>query len=93
MKPIKNYENYLINEQGEVYSTISNKVIKTHINVHGYKVVELYHKPQIKCTKVLHRILWETFREPNLTGKLKFIDGNKQNVTLNNLAIAKRGKV
>jgi hypothetical protein len=40
-KQIKNYENYLIDDQGNVYNTNTNKILTGSIGEHGYKYYRL----------------------------------------------------
>ena len=40
-KPIKDYENYLIDEQGNIYNTTTKKFLKGSIGEHGYKYYRL----------------------------------------------------
>ena len=37
MKPIKNYENYLIDENGNVYNSITKKELKGSVGENGYR--------------------------------------------------------
>ena len=40
--PVKGYENYIVNEDGTVYSLFTNKVLKPNIMKTGYHTVELF---------------------------------------------------
>ena len=76
-----------INKNGEVFSLITNKVLKTNFLPSGYEIIVLMLKnPRRTKTLYIHRLLAETFLE-NPTNKLyvNHIDGNKKNNTLENL--------
>lgn len=89
-KPIKGFEGYFINEQGEVKSTrtfkgTKEKILKSHKNQQGYLVYTLmrFGKPYLRP---LHRLLMETFKlnKDNLPC-INHIDGNILNNSLDNL--------
>ncbi len=56
MKPIKDYEDYLIYEDGRVFSTKTNKFISNYVNTRGYVVVELFKNSKKKMI-FLHRLI------------------------------------
>lgn len=41
MKQIEEYPEYFVTEQGEVFSTISNKVLSQAVNKGGYKFINI----------------------------------------------------
>lgn len=85
MKPIKNYENYLIDENGNVYNSITKKELKGSIGENGYRYYRLS-KNNKKKMFYAHRLVAETFLE-NLENLpvVNHIDGNKLNNNVNNL--------
>lgn len=85
MKPIKNYENYLIDENGNVYNSITKKELKGSVGENGYRYYRLS-KNNKKKMFYAHRLVAETFLE-NLENLpvVNHIDGNKLNNNVNNL--------
>lgn len=59
-KPIKNYEDYLVNENGEIYSKKSNKLLKPKKNRFVYLKIILYKNGNPK-TFSIHRLVALTF--------------------------------
>ena len=49
MKPIKNYENYLIDENGNVYNSITKKELKGSVGENGYRYYRLSKNNKKKC--------------------------------------------
>lgn len=82
MKPIKNYENYLIDENGNVYNSITKKELKGSVGENGYRYYRLS-KNNKKKMFYAHRLVAETFLE-NLP-VVNHIDGNKLNNDIYNL--------
>ena len=83
---IKDFENYSINENGEVRNDITGKILAVNINVStGYPYVSLWKNNKAKKATV-HRLLAEAFI-PNPENKptIDHKDGNRQNNHLNNL--------
>lgn len=83
------YNTYLIGLDGEVFSTISNKVLKPIVSVRGYTSVRL-HKGGIQRNTPLHRILCCAFKRlPSLDSDLEVdhIDSDISYWGLNNLQV------
>ena len=85
-KKIKGFENYSINENGEVRNDSKNSIKKSYFNKkNGYYYIDL-----CKCDKSykrpIHRLLAEAYI-PNLNNKptVDHIDGDRKNNSLNNL--------
>ena len=85
-KDIPNYEEiYEINEDGQIRSKKTNKILKTSINEKGYIKVSLNKKNKKHKTGV-HRLVALTFiPNPNNYKEVNHIDENKQNNNVNNL--------
>jgi len=56
MTEIKDYPDYLIYEDGKVFSKYTNKFLKPRINIYGYEVIELYKNGKRKYFSI-HRLL------------------------------------
>ena len=84
-KQIKGYENYLISDQGRVYSYYTKKFLKPHKNTCGYLFVVLYKNGVCKNYRI-HRLVALTFI-PNPENKrtVNHIDGCKINNHVSNL--------
>jgi hypothetical protein len=87
--PITKYEDYLINESGEVFSKKSNRVLKHRLNTSGYKFVTFnYHGTQKHF--LVHRLLAYVFLDlPSLDSNLEVdhIDSDKHNNSIENLQV------
>ena len=85
MEEIKNYENYLIDVNGDIWSYHKNRLLKPSICYYGYKNVCLIKRGVKKSFKV-HRLIAINFI-PNPENKpcVNHIDGNKINNSISNL--------
>lgn len=84
-KNIKNWENYTIDEFGNVKNSKTNKYLKGALNNKGYLRVELHKNKKLKKFFV-HRLVAEYFIENPLNKKqVNHKDGNKQNNRVDNL--------
>lgn len=85
--PIKNYETYAVNQQGEILDLRSKKLVKQYPNHNtgGYLQVSLINENGYKSLRV-HRIVAETFI-PIIEDKptVDHIDRNVKNNNVNNL--------
>ena len=84
-KKIKDYENYFIYDNGDVFNSITNKILKGTIGEHGYKYYRLS-KNGMKKMFLAHRLVAEAFLDniehlPVVNHK----DGNKLNNDVRNL--------
>ena len=97
MKVIPEFDRYLIDPQGNVYSCIigrgkkarnsgqPQRVIQPVLDTTGYPVVCLT-DGKIKRNRSVHRLLAQAYiPNPNDLPHVNHIDGNKQNNTLSNL--------
>ena len=86
MQTIPNFSNYLINRNGEIFSKISNKFLKTYINGVGYEAIKLIDDLGKKKHLLIHRALAELFiPNPDNKQEVNHIDANRANNSLNNL--------
>ena len=84
-KQILGYENYLIDEDGNVYNTITDRQLKGSIGENGYKYYRLSKDGQKKMLYA-HRLVAETFLpNPDNLPVVNHIDGNKINNNIKNL--------
>ena len=81
MKPIPNYPNYSVTEDGKVWSHINKKFLKSNLNSLGYEYVNLNCK-----SKTIHRLVAITFIE-NIDNKkeVNHINGIKHDNRIENL--------
>jgi hypothetical protein len=85
MQTIKDFENYLITKDGDIYRNITYTKLKCSSDKNGYLKIRLLNKSGRK-SMFLHRLLAIQFI-PNPLNKpfINHIDGNKSNNKLNNL--------
>ena len=56
------YKNYAASVNGEIYSSLSNKVLKPRDNGNGYKMINFFDKNKNKYRNYYcHRMVWECF--------------------------------
>jgi hypothetical protein len=88
-KIIEDFEDYYINYKGDIWSKLSNKLIKSYVNESGYLVATLYTKSSnINSKKRVHILVAESFvNNPNheLYNIVNHIDGNRANSVYTNL--------
>lgn len=85
MKEIKGYENYLIDENGNIYSKHSKRFITPCLRKDGYMLVGLYNNGYRKNFQV-HRLVAETFvPNPDNLPQINHKDENKTNNNVSNL--------
>ena len=85
MKPIKDFDNYEIDTEGNVYNIITKKVLKGSIGENGYKYYRLSKNGQKKMFYA-HRLVAETYlSNPDNLPVVNHLDGNKLNNNVNNL--------
>lgn len=85
--PIKNYETYAINKNGEVLDLRSKKLLKQYNNLNGggYLQVQLINENGYKNFKI-HRLVGETFiPNPDNKKTIDHIDRNRHNNNIENL--------
>lgn len=85
-KQIKDFPNYFINRNGEVYSKFSNKKLKTHINYKGYEYVTLGNNSSSRRKITIHRLIAIAFIEnPQKYPMINHINGIKNDNRIENL--------
>jgi hypothetical protein len=90
--PILEFENYLIDKFGNIYSTYSKKNRKTFINTFGYISIFLSKEGKV-YNRLVHRLVYESWNgkiDDDLT--IDHIDENKQNNSLSNLQVLTRSE-
>ena len=84
-KKIKNYDNYLIYDDGRVFNTSTQRFLKGSIGENGYQ----YFRLSLNNNKKMfygHRLVAEHFLDnPNNLSVVNHKDGNKLNNNVNNL--------
>ena len=87
-KPIPNYEEYFINEHGNVFSTKYGKwrELNTHLNENGYRRVTLRQNGKTVVRRIA-RLCAEAFISTNdqYYQQVRHIDGDKLNDHFSNL--------
>lgn len=84
-KPIAGFENYSVNENGEIKNTKSGELKKPSVSGGGYLMVCLYKDSRYRRDYV-HRIVAEAFLEnPNGYSEINHKDENKSNNKVSNL--------
>lgn len=84
--PIKGYERYTVDERGRIYSLISNRYLKPHIENTGYASVELFGKNGESKRLLIHRIVAMAFiPNPNNYTEINHKDENPLNNHVDNL--------
>lgn len=92
--PVKGFENYYVSEDGKVYAIKEGRLHEmspTFVESSAgltYKFLKLS-KNTIKYSKLIHRVVYETFNDVLLTRKQKifFVDNNPFNCHINNLTL------
>lgn len=86
MIKIKNFDNYAINENGQVTNLKTGRHLKPGTNQKGYKHLQLSGK-----TRSIHRMVYEAYvSEIPKDLQINHIDGDKSNNYISNLEIVTR---
>ena len=88
-KTIPEFPEYKINENGDIWSTYTNKIISPYSSKKGYLLYSLT-KDSLVHTRSMHRLLARVFLDlPSLDSELEVdhIDNNPSNNSLNNLKV------
>lgn len=82
---ISGYDEYMVTEDGDVYSIKRKKYLKNSYNQHGHVKVELWHNNKRKV-KYVHRLIAETYIDNPCKYKIvNHIDNNPSNNSISNL--------
>ena len=85
MKPYPNNKKYLVSPFGNVWSPRTKKFMKTHPDNSGYLHISFYKEGE-RTTRLLHRVVLETFRGPCPDGmEALHNDGDKKHNHILNL--------
>jgi hypothetical protein len=87
MKTIQGYENYSVTEDGQVWSNITNRFLKTKLNkkINGYVLVQLYSKGKMK-NHYVHRLVAQAYiPNPDNKPQVNHLDKNIHNNNVGNL--------
>jgi hypothetical protein len=87
---IEGYSNYLIYEDGRVFSKKRNKFMKSRNNRRGYYEVNLYKDGKKKSFKIHRLIALHYIPNPNNYEEVDHKDRNRQNNSIDNLRWADR---
>ena len=84
--PIKDYPQYFICKNGQIFSDKTNSYLKPRINRHGYAKIGLYKANREKVYHSVHRLVAQAFI-PNLENKqdVNHINGIKTDNRVENL--------
>lgn len=86
MTPIKGYSRYQIDEQGRIFSSISNRELHPSLDNNGYAGVELISDEGVSKRINVHRLVALTFiPNPNGYPIINHKDENKSNNDVSNL--------
>ena len=94
MKKIKGFENYYVNENGEVFNNKYNKMrkLKPYKKTDGYLLVDLRFNGK-RSVKRVHRLVVENYLpNPNNYTDVNHKDGDKSNNELSNLEWCSRSQ-
>lgn len=86
MRRIAGFSKYFVNEYGDVYSTLSNKMLEPGTYANGYRYVQIRGDDGILKNKRVHLLVAEAFI-PNELGlpQVRHKDENKLNNRVDNL--------
>lgn len=80
------FDNYLCSEEGEIYSLLTNKIMKTHSDKDGYQQLRMTITKGKTVTVKAHRLIAQTFLpNPENKPQVNHKDGNKMNNAVSNL--------
>ena len=83
---LKEFPDYIFNEDGTVYSELSSKILKNSTNKRGYQTYRLKNKEGKFITKSAHRLFAEALLDDfDEDLQVDHIDGDKHNNAIRNL--------
>lgn len=83
IKKIKNFENYSISDDGEVYNNKTGRKLKKSISTSGYYHIQLYKNKKVHM-KYIHRLVAQAFIKGEKE-QVDHINGNKLDNHVSNL--------
>ena len=85
---IKDFDNYMVSNLGNVKNATTNQIIKQRYDKYGYKRLNIY-KNKKMFVKLVHQLVANAFLE-NIDNKpcIDHIDNNKENNNVSNLRFA-----
>lgn len=85
-KDVPGYDNYMISDEGEVWSKISDRLL-TPVMLNGFSVVHL-HKNRRAKNFYIHRLMATTFFGAEVEGlKVIFVNGDRNDLRLDNIRV------
>ena len=85
IKGFESCDNYIIFDNGMIYSENSNKFLKPLVDTKGYLYIDLRKKNALlKCPKI-HKLVMLAFSGDEPKEQINHIDGDKQNNDISNL--------
>lgn len=84
MRAVKDFENYNISEDGEIYDK-KNKLKSSFINEFGYVLVTLFKNNKQKALRVSRLVAIAYIDNPYNLPEVNHKDGNKKNNSVSNL--------
>ena len=88
--PVKDFPGYQVSNDGLIRNSKTGRILKTQIDIHGYRVLTLRRDKQ-QISVAVHRIVASSFYDGNHTGlDVNHIDGNKLNNHIRNLEYCTR---
>ena len=79
LRPIPGFDNYLVSEDGRIYSKHIKRFMKTHIINSGYEAITITQDGQ-PTNKLVHRLVGKAFVDGYVAGlEINHKDGNRLN--------------
>ena len=86
------FKNYEISNNGKIRNKKTGKILRPTTDKNGNEIVFLYDDGK-KCKRNVHRLVAETYLPGDINDlRVKHIDGNKQNNSVDNLKLVNKKK-